>query len=109
VLDREAGNAGLHGAADIDGDLVRFMGKAVLEIGVDGYIDRRADRGQMIADIVDGDAVVGLSDGPGEARAGGGQRLEAEMLQCLGAADVEGVGNDEASGRVELPECGALV
>ena len=38
------------------------MRKAALEIGIDGQIDRRADRGEMIADVVDGDAVVGLAD-----------------------------------------------
>ena len=85
------------------------MRKAALEIGVDGQIDRRAQRGEMIADLIDGDAVVGLADGPGKAGAGGGQRLEAEMLQRPGAADIEGIGQDEAAGLVHLRECGALV
>ena len=85
------------------------MRKAVLEIGIDGNVDRRADRGEMIADVVDGDAVVGLADGPGKARAGGGQRLEAEMLQRLGAADIERIGDDEAAALVQLLERGALV
>ncbi len=40
--------------------------KAALEVRVDGNIDRRAHRGQVIADVIDGDAVVGLGDGPGE-------------------------------------------
>ena len=88
ILDREAGNAGLDRARDVDADLVRLVRKAVLEIGVDGNIDRRADRGEMIADVIDGDAVVGLGDGPGKARAGRSQRLEAEMLQRLRAAGV---------------------
>jgi hypothetical protein len=56
------------------------MRKAVLEIGVDGYIDRRADRGEMRAGVVDGNAVVGLADGPGKARTRRSQRLEAEIL-----------------------------
>src|ERR1700752_2064408 len=85
------------------------MRKAVLEIGIDGDIDRRRDRREMVADIIDGDAVVGLANAPGEAGAGGGQCLEAEMLQRLGAADVEGVRDDEAAGLVELLEGGALV
>ena len=85
------------------------MGEAVLEVGVDGDIDRGGDRGEMIADVIDGDAVVRLAHGPGETGAGGSQRLEAEMLQRFGAADVEGIGDDEAAGLVELPEGGALV
>src|SRR4029453_12704531 len=85
ILDREAGDAGLHRARDVDADLVRLVRKAVLEIGIDGDIDRRADRGEMIADIIDGDAVVGLAECPGKARAGGSQRLEAEMLQAYRA------------------------
>ena len=68
ILDRKAGNAGLHGARDIDADLVRLVRKAVLEIGIDGNIDRRADRGEMSADVVDGDAVVGLADASRQSR-----------------------------------------
>ena len=34
-------------------------------------------------------AIVGLADRPGKTRAGGGERLEAEMLQRLGAAGIE--------------------
>jgi hypothetical protein len=63
----------------------------------------------MIADIIDGDAVVGLAERPGKACAGGSQRLEAEMLQGLRAADIEGIGNDEASALVQFPERGAFV
>ena len=109
ILDRKAGHAGLHGARDIDADLVRLVRKAVLEVGIDGDIDRRADRGEMVADVVDGDAVVGLGDGPGKACAGGRQRLEAEMLQGFRAADIERIGDDEASALVQFPERGAFV
>ena len=102
ILDREAGDAGLHRARDIHCDLVRLVRKAVLEIGVDGNIDGRADRGEMIADIVDRDLVVGARDGPGKARAGRGQRLEAEMLQGARGAGIVRIGDDEASGFVQL-------
>ncbi len=109
ILDRQTRNAGLHGARDIGADLVRFVRKAVFEVGINRDIDRRADRGQMGADVVDGDAVVGLGDGPGEACARGSQRLEAEMLQGFRAADIERIGDDEASALVQFPERGALV
>src|SRR4029077_15209712 len=109
ILDRKAGDAGLDGAGDVDADLVRLMRKTVLEIGIDGNVHRRADRGQMVADVVDGDTVVGLADGPGKAGAGGSERLEAEMLQRLRRADINGVGYDEAAAFVQLSECGALV
>jgi hypothetical protein len=85
------------------------MGKTVLEICVDGNVDRRADRGEVIADIVDGDAVVSLGNGPGKAGTRGSQRLEAEMLQRLCAAGIKWIGNDETAAFVQLPECGAFV
>ena len=85
------------------------IGKAAFEIGIDGQIDRRAQRGEMIADLIDGDAVVGPGDGPGKTRAGGRQRLEAEMLQRAGAAGIERIGDDEAAALVHLLEIGALV
>ena len=53
ILDRQAGDAGLDRARDIGGDLVRLVREAALEIGIDGQIDRRAQRGEMIADVVD--------------------------------------------------------
>jgi hypothetical protein len=109
ILDRKAGDASLHGAGDIDADLVRLVRKAVFEVGINRDIDRRADRGEMIADVIDGDAVVGLADGPGKPGAGRGQRLEAEMLQGLRAADIKGIGDDEASALVQFPERGAFV
>src|SRR5450755_1334942 len=63
----------------------------------------------MVADIVERDVIVRFADGPGKAGAGGGERLEAEMLQGLGAADVERVGYRETAALVHLAECGALV
>src|SRR6202790_3107965 len=46
---------------------------------------------------------------PGKSGAGGGERLEAEPLQIARAADVPGVGNDEASGLVQSVKRAALV
>src|SRR6187399_1944739 len=43
-----------------------------------------------------------------KTRAGRGERLEAEVLQVARGADVPRVGNDEASGRVQLAKSGAL-
>src|ERR1700681_2282936 len=46
---------------------------------------------------------------PGKSGAGGGECLEAEPLQVACAADVPGVGNDEASGLVQSVKRAALV
>src|SRR4051812_48378104 len=63
----------------------------------------------MAANVVERDAVVGLADRPRKAGAGRSKRLEAELLQRLGAADIEGVGDDETSGLMHLPDRRALV
>src|SRR5579871_5545350 len=63
----------------------------------------------MIADIIDRNVVVGLADSPGEAGAGRRDRPEAEMLQCLGGADVERIRNHKAVAFVQLAKTGALV
>jgi len=109
ILDRQARHAGLHPARNIDRNFLRLMGKAAFEIGVDRQIDRRAQRGEMRADIVDGDPIVGLSNRPCKARTGGRKRLESQMLQRQRAADVPWVGNREATGLMHLPECCAFV
>ena len=109
ILDRQSGDAGLDRARDIGADLLRLVREAALEIGVDGQIDRGADRGEMIADLIERDAIVSLADRPGKTRAGRGERLEAEMLQRLGAADVERIGQHETSGSMHLVERRALI
>ena len=53
ILDRQPGHAGLDRARDVGADLVRLVRKAALEIGIDGQIDRRADRGEMLANVVE--------------------------------------------------------
>ena len=52
---------------------------------------------------------LGLAERPGKTGTGGGQRLEAEMLQGAGAAGIEGIGDDEAPALVQFLECGAFV
>ena len=54
-------------------------------------------------------AIVGLSDRPRKARTGGSDRLEAQMLQRLRAADIPGVWKHKAPGFVQLAKCDALV
>ena len=78
ILDRQPGHADLDRARHVGRDLLRLVREAAFEVGIDGQIDRRAQRGEMIADIVERDVIVGLADRPGKAGAGGGERLEAE-------------------------------
>src|SRR5882757_7323433 len=85
------------------------MRKAALEVGINGQIDGLAQRGEMLADIVERNAIVGLSDRPRKARAGGGNCLEAHVLQRPRAADIPGVGQHEAASLVHLAECCSLV
>ncbi len=109
ILDRQPGDAGLDRARDVGGDLLRLMRKPALEIGVDGQIDGRAQRGKMSADIVQRDAIVGLCDRPRKACAGRGDRLEPHVLQRSRAADIPGVRQHEAAGLVHLVERRPLV
>jgi hypothetical protein len=105
----DTGDTPLDRAGDVGPDLFRFVRETALEIGVDRQIDRAAQRFEVPADLVERDAVVGLADRPSKAGAGGGDRLEAHVLQRPRAADVPGVGQHEAAGLVHPAECGALV
>ena len=109
ILDRQSGDAGLGCARYVGSDFVRLMGEAALEIGVDGQIDRAAQHGEMLQHLLERDAVVGLSDRPRKTGAGRGDRLEAEMLQRPGTADIPRVRQHEAAGLVHLAEDSALV
>ena len=65
-----------------------------------------------VFDNCDGTAtrVVQLEAHPrnGKTRAGRGESLEVQMLQVARGADVPWIGNDEASGRMQLAKRGAL-
>ncbi len=66
ILDRQTGDAGLDASDYIRVHAPRLVGESPFEIGVERQIDRGVQRGKMIADLVDGDAVVGLADRPRE-------------------------------------------
>lgn len=101
VLDRQAGDAGCGRAADIRGETVEVGGEPVGEIGVDRHVDGRGDGAEMGQHLIERHGAVGPSRRPGEARAGGGERLEAEALQVARAADIPRIGHDEAAGLME--------
>jgi len=109
VLDGQAGNAGADGAGDIERDAFGIVGEAGLEVGVDRQVGGRGQHGQVVDHVVCRDAVVGAAGGPGIARRGRGQRLEAGMLKIARGAGVPRVGDHEAAGLMELAECGALL
>src|SRR5205085_9555847 len=83
--------------------------KAPYEIGIDGQIDSAAKLGEMLADFIKRDAIVGLADRPGKASAGRGDCLEPDMRERPRAADIPGVWQHEAAGLVHLTECRAFV
>src|SRR5438132_12571672 len=66
----------------------RIVRKAALQIGVHRHVGRRDHRLKMREREVARDRVVGIGLPKGKARARGGQRLEAEMLQVARAADI---------------------
>src|SRR4029078_3647441 len=54
------------------------------------------------------DTAVAQPARPGEACAGGRERLEAQVLQVARGADVPRIGNDEAAALVQAAKGGAL-
>jgi hypothetical protein len=109
VFHRQAGNAGLHRERDIGGDIVGRMRKRILEIGIDRQIDGGDEAFQMTQHLVAADAVIRPRLTPGKARAGGGQRLEAEALQQHGRAGIEGIRHDEAAAFMQAAEGGTFI
>jgi len=68
----------------------------------DGQIDRGAQRRQMTQTSSTVTRLVSLADGPGKPALVEAKRLEAEMGQRAGAADVMGIGQDEAPALMHL-------
>src|SRR5262249_38094948 len=81
---------------------------ARLEIRVDRYVHRGADRREITEHRLDRDGAIGQPLRPGKPRARRGERLEAETLQITGAAGVERIGNDEAALLVKLAKRAAF-
>src|SRR5207247_6568784 len=90
------------------GHALGFVGKAALEVGVHGNVGGDNDLAKMGEHHRAGHGAVGEALCESEARAGRGERLESETLQIARRAHVPGVGDDEASLRVELAERCAL-
>ena len=109
ILHREPGDAGLGGAEHIGRHPLGLIGIGILEIGIHRNLGRRDEGLQMRQHPLQPDAVVGQRQGPGIAGAGGGQRLEARLLQPDGRARVPGIGNDEAAGLMQPAEGGAAI
>src|ERR1041385_1434247 len=62
----------------------------------------------MFQRLIDRNRVVGTADAPCKTGARRRKRLESKRLKIAGASQVPGIGNDEASGLVQLAQCGAL-
>src|SRR6516162_685708 len=82
---------------------------AALEVGVHRHIGGGGELGDVGKHELARHAAVGGAARPGKSRAGGGERLEAQVLQIARGADVPWVGNNEASPFVEAPKGGTLV
>ena len=102
ILDREAGDAGLDAKPHAFGDALRLVRVAALEIGVHRQVGRPRRCSRMWSSITSrGTAPSASPDRPGGAGARRRQRLEAEMLEIAGAADVPWIGDDEAAGLMQ--------
>src|SRR5215510_9926699 len=108
VLDREPSDSGLDAQFHALGHALGRVRKAALEVGVHGNVGGGGDLAEMGEHRRARHAAVGETLREGEARAGRGERLESETLQIARRAHVPGVGDDEASLRVELAERCAL-
>ena len=104
VLDREPGDAGRRGFGDVGGDAGRLDREAALEVGVHRHVDRCGDASDVGQRLVQRDLVVAPAQRPGEPRAGGGERGEAEPGEDARAAEVPGIGDHEAAGLVQVAE-----
>ncbi len=88
---------------------LRIVRESRLEIGVERQIGRFGEIAEMAQRISPVDGAVALSRREGHPGAGAGERREAERSEIFGRADVERIGNDEASRRrMQLGEAGAL-
>src|SRR5262245_64597907 len=84
------------------------MRVAALEVGVHRHVGGGGELGDVGEHLLARHATIGGAARPGKSRAGGGERLEAQVLQVARGADVPWVGNNEASTFVQAPKGGAL-
>jgi hypothetical protein len=104
ILDGEAGDAGIDGAANIGRHAGRLTGIAPFEIGVHRHIARRGDLADMGQHGLEAQRVIGEALCPGSTGTRGGKRLESQMLQVAGRADIPRVGNDKAARFMQASE-----
>ena len=71
---------------------LRIVGKALFEVGVDRQPGGRDHVAQMLQHLRERHAAVRQTAGPGSARAGGRQRLEAQVRQVAGRTHPTGWG-----------------
>ena len=96
ILDRAARDAGRGRETDRLRDGLRVVAEAVLEVGIHGKVRRRDDLGDVREHPVAADAVVLHTGGERIARARRRERLESDLREHAGRADVPGIGNDES-------------
>ena len=108
ILDREPRDPGLDAQPHALRHALGLVRIAALEIGVHRQVGRGDDLGDMRKHVVARHRRVGETARECKTRAGRGERLEAQMLQVARGADVPWIGNDEASGRMQLAKRGAL-
>ncbi len=104
VLDRHSDGAGLGEALDGCGHLLRRVAVAVFGIDAERDVDGGGESIDVGHHLVEGHMLVQPAQRGGEPGAGGGDRLESEVLQYPGRADVPGVGHQEGTGEMEFGE-----
>src|SRR6185312_6149408 len=91
VFDRQAGHTGGRRDLDVARNVRWHRRKAVLEVGVDGNVNRLDDRAQVSDGLVPRHAAVTLAKRPGETGARGRERWKPELFEHARAANVPGI------------------
>lgn len=109
ILDGQPCHAGVQGHANALCHLLRTQAEAALKVRVHGQVGGRDQGAQMRQGHVARDGAIGPAQRPCMARAGAGQRLEAQALQHAGAAGVPWIGQYKAALAVQGPEAGTFL
>lgn len=102
ILDRQGGHACVDRQGDVPRDILRTVGKAVLEIRVDRQMGAGNEHPQVVEDGLQAEFPILLAGGPGRTRTCRGNCLEAKLGEPDRAAAVPGIEQEEEAARMEV-------